>query len=428
MLKWSEPVVIDGVETTASDWLREHYHEYTAQDAAELLSGLGIGSIGRDAVRWHLRKHGLRIGRGVRPRPRNPHAATGAPTEADAVIKFLRKRGPCTLRELSEHLDRAEVTVAGIIERMRTAGYGIEQDERRVTVPQTPRSALETQPLFRGGREVNISFGIVSDTHAGSKYEQPTALHDIVNVMHEEYGIQHILHAGDAFAGMGIYRGQQNEVYAITAEEQAEAAAGNLPRIPGVTYYMLGGNHDYSFYRASGFDCRVMLAQLGRDDIVLLGYDVDDVPLLPSIDARLWHPSGGAAYALSYRGQKYAAQMAFDELMDVVIGDKPTPTVRVVVIGHFHTTYMFDQGPMVVLGAGCFEGQNGYLKTKGLVPQIGGWVVHCRFVDGMLHRITPERIRYREIEDDWRPWYTRRRAVNREITVMEPIFKIQESS
>jgi len=74
----------------------------------------------------------------------------------------------------------------------------------------------------------------------------------------------------------------------------------------------------------------------------------------------------------------------------------------------------------------CFEGQTGYLQRKGLTPYIGGWIAQCRFVDGFLHRLTPIRIRYREIEQDWRPWWAKRQAVGREITAMEPIFSLPE--
>jgi len=162
-----------------------------------------------------------------------------------------------------------------------------------------------------------------------------------------------------------------------------------------------------------------------RPDITLLDYDAATIPLLDGMDARMWHPSGGPAYALSYRGQKYASQLAFDELMSVVMGEKSKPTIRLVAVGHFHVQFMFDQGPMVVVGTGCFEGQNSYLKRKGLVPHVGGWIIRARVIDGILHRVEPIRFRYREIEDDWRAWWAKRQA-KRETTVLEPIFSLVE--
>jgi len=343
--------------------------------------------------------------------------------KAGDVIRALR-REPQTLRELSQAVDRSEDTVSQVIEEMQAAGYGIERDERRVTLPSKPVVTFESPPLFPAGDTVEFNFGIASDTHGASHAEQVTALHDFVDTAYGEYNVRHILHAGDAFAGWGVYRGQQTEVYATSGEEQAEVVANNLPRKNGLAWYLLGGNHDYSFFRLAGLDVRRELALRGRDDITLLPYDEADVPLLPGIEARLWHPSGGIPYALSYRGQKGAEQIAQDELMQVVMGEKHAPTIRLVVIGHLHVMYLFDHGPMVVVGAGCFEGRNSYLKRKGLVPHIGGWIMRCRFVDGMLHRIEPVRIRYREIEDDWRAWWVKRQAKRGEVEVMEPIFSL----
>jgi len=360
------------------------------------------------------------------PVPEQSEEFCGVP--ARDVIRAL-KRKPRTLHELSEVVDRAESTVEDIIAEMVAAGYAIERDEqRRVLLPDKPAGDYEPSlALFpEGGQTFEICFGVVSDTHGGSRAEQVTALRDFVHIAREEYGVRHILHGGDTFAGYGVYRGQAADLYAITGEEQADAVANNLPEYDDLTWYLLGGNHDYAFFKSAGLDVRRELVSLGRDDVVLLDYDAADVPLLPGVEARLWHPSGGVPYALSYRGQKGAAQLAQDELMSVVMGEKPKPTIRLMLIGHLHVMYMFDHGPMTVIGMGCFEGQTNYLRRKGLVPHVGGWILRCQFVDGMLHRLDPVRIRYREIEDDWKPWWARRQAKREEVEELEPIFSLAE--
>jgi predicted phosphodiesterase len=367
--------------------------------------------------RHRVRKHVENLK--IRGDVRKERSFCGIP--ASALVNALR-RGPLSYQQLSAVFDRSEVTMRQVTADMIANGYSVVRDQRKVVLPDTPAVDFEPEPLFRSGDTVDISFGVVSDTHGGSHFEQVTALQDFCHIAQEEFGIKHILHPGDAFAGRGVYRGQDSEVYAVNGCDQADAVACNLPE--GFTWWLLGGNHDYSFYRGSGLDVRHELRRIGRDDIKLLPYDVADVPLLPGIDARLWHPSGGAPYALSYRGQKGAAQIAQDELMRVVMGDKTKPTIRLLIIGHLHVQYMFDHGPMVVIGAGCFEGQNGYLKRKPLVPHIGAWILQCRFVDGMLHRITPVRFRYREIEDDWRPYWSRRQAERVDVEKMEPIFSL----
>lgn len=334
------------------------------------------------------------------------------------LYKVLKK-GPKTLDELSEVIDRAPSSVSTLLGKMSQAGYSIQSDMNWVTVSPLPiLEDAEQKPLFGKGKTFECAFGVAGDLHQGSKFEQVSALRDFVHIAKEEYGVEHILNPGDTYAGTKVYRGQEMDNYVFSGMDQVEVGANNRPT--DVHWYDLGGNHDYSFYKASGIDVRRRILDY-RDDITLLDYDVADVPLLPGIDARLWHPSGGPAYALSYRGQKYASQLAFQELMDVTVGDKPKPTIRLLLIGHFHTFFMFDQGPITVLGTGCFEGQNSYLKRKGLIPSINGTIFKCKFIDGMLHRLEFARIKYREIEEDWRYWYSKN-PPQRSITKMVPIF------
>ena len=352
-LSWYKATAIRGEEVSPTDWLRAHYMEYTATEAAAILSKLGLGAIGEAGVRNHLRtKHGLSYGQGRKPTmagggdalPDDRTMACGV--RVQAVVAFLKRKGAVSLRDLSEYLDRSEATVMQMLDEMKRMGFKVQRDHRQAVLPDVPVTDYQVQPLFDPGETVDICMGIVSDTHGGSRFEQVTALKDFVHVAHEEYGVKHMLHCGDAFAGMGVYRGQAAEVYARKADEQAETVANNRPAYDDLRWYLLGGNHCYSYYRLAGLDVRELLAEKDREDITLLGYDAADLPLLPGVDARLWHPSGGPAYALSYRGQKYASELAFDELMAVTMGDKPRPTVRMLLIGHFHCCFMFDQAPL----------------------------------------------------------------------------------
>ena len=52
--------------------------------------------------------------------------------------------------------------------------------------------------------------------------------------------------AGDLCDGAGIYPGQELEQYASTADEQEASVINNIPRKPGLKYFVLGGNHDLS--------------------------------------------------------------------------------------------------------------------------------------------------------------------------------------
>jgi len=349
--------------------------------------------------------------------------------DASKVVRILRK-APQTREQLSGVLDRSEQTVDAIINDMIEAGYSIERQQERYMVPAKPVLDTDLPHLFAPqAASQNITFGIASDTHVGSKAEQPTALNDFCRIAHDEYGVRHFLHPGDLLAGFGVYRGQAMDLYETSGVGQARAAIHNLPYFSDSHWWILGGNHDYSFYKTAGLDARREMLQdhpdhglAAREDITLLPYDACDLPLLSGIHAHLWHPAGGIPYAYSYRGQRAADQLAFDELMKVTVGDKPKPTLRFLLIGHMHVMYSFFAGPIFVLGCGCFEGRNSFLLRKGLVPHIGGWIIQCQFIDTFLHRVSPTAIRYREVADDWRHWNAERLAKGREVIEYAPIF------
>ena len=52
---------------------------------------------------------------------------------------------------------------------------------------------------------------------------------------------------------------------------------------------------------------------------------------------------------------------------------------------------------------GSFEGQTNYLKRKGLVPSIGGWIVKATLgLNGLLKNFEAKYYIFNEIEDDYR--------------------------
>jgi len=368
---------------------------------------------------WGLR---ARFGMGIEA-SEVPEVSESGRDEIDPqrIIRLL-KRGPVTLRELSNQLDRGEPTIDRILEQMMALGYGIERTEQQLALPPVPQ-VTSPPPIIRGPA-TTIRFGIMSDPHFGSLSEQPTGARHWLEEIYNE-GVRHVVVAGDWVAGQGVYPGQEHEVYVHTAGEQVEATDARLPRLEGLRYYGIGGNHDYSFYRLMGQDVVRMLADR-REDVVHLGYDTADVPLLPGVDARLWHPRGGPAYALSYKGQKYVEQLTQDELMKLILGEKVRPTVRFVIIGHFHRAGAFPMGPIWVIYAGAWEGQTQYAKSKGHVPQIGGWLVECDLHEGALQRIKLEWMQYAELERDYEH-YAIPYAGPVEGQKLEPLFSLKGS-
>lgn len=339
------------------------------------------------------------------------------------VVKHLRD-GPLALEALANRLDRGQDAVALALEAMAQAGYGVVREETTVKLPRyTPPARA---PVLLDGASRHVRFAVASDWYIASKAAQVSALRAFLDVAVKKHECEHILVPGDVCAGYGVYRGQANEVYAIGADDQLDALINTVPEYKGVQFYVLGGNHDYSFIKTSGFNI-VDAACRRRADWTYLGFDEATVPLTESLDIVLWHPSGGVPYALSYRGQKFAAELAQRELADIIVGKKERPRTRFVFWGHLHVADSFPYGPIRVTGPGCFEGRNSYLKQKGLTPQIQGIVVEAWLTDeGLIQRHVAHEYSFIEQEDDWKTAYQPALARRGRERVV-PLYRLKES-
>jgi hypothetical protein len=323
--------------------------------------------------------------------------AAACELDLDAVADAIRNR-PMTLRQLSRQFDRSEDTLAGAIGALKERDLHIVETTQGVvldtrTAPTLPPTTLDLDSMV-------LTLAVASDLHCGSKAQQITNL-----IRFERYaverGAQAILHTGDLFAGLNVYRGQINDLTVASADGQRRIAERMLAQYDGVKRLVLGGNHDFSFIKATGHDAVKTLCR-GREDMTYLGYDVADVALTDRCSVRLWHPSGGVPYAVSYRLQKGMEQAAYEELSQAIEHDG-APNLRLVLSGHLHVECEVSRGPITGAQCGCFEGRTNYLKSKGLFPQVGGAIWRIWLTDGgLIQRKQYEFVQMSEIVDDWK--------------------------
>lgn len=344
------------------------------------------------------------------------------------VIEILRTK-PRSLSEIADRLDRGRTVVDDCIQQMMRDNYGIVIQENKVSLP--PYVPPPPMPTLCDGHQNRIRFAVLSDPHFGSKYIQTSALLRFLKIAHDDYGITRFLWTGDLTAGVGVYRGQANDLYAHTVDDQIDSLCNTIPVWEDTAHILLGGNHDYSFMKANGHNA-ILAASRIRSDFLYAGFDQVEIPLVEIegkmvSSAILWHPSGGVPYALSYRGQKFAAEVTREELLAVVLGGKPGPTVRFVFWGHLHVAEWFPYGPMDVMGPGCFEGTNGYLKQKGLRPVIRGLILEADITDqGLLSSTHVHPFGFGELEDDYHAAYNPLLA--REVKAsLEPVFRLRKN-
>ncbi len=333
---------------------------------------------------------------------------TRSPSEKkiDPVVflEAIRGKKYVTIDELSEKFDRSRRTIIDMIRDLQSRGYAIRLDEEEVSIDALPVERLPTL-LDHSTRE--IVFGVVSDLHAGSLYAQPSNLQAFIETAYDEYGVRHIFIPGDLTTGVNGYRGHDEDLVApirgvhspIVTHAQVALVDMFLPKLDGLKYYAIGGNHDYWHVVSNGLDPIAILANK-RDDFFNLGYTVADVPLTERVYVRLFHPKGGVPYAASYRAQKTLEQVAYEELSRAIM-QNDNPLARIILMGHLHIEVKLTRWPMVAAQVGCFEGRTNYIKERGLFPQIGGCIFRLRLTnEGKIQRVDYTFIPLEEIEGD----------------------------
>lgn len=208
----------------------------------------------------------------------------------------------------------------------------------------------------------SFQIGVVSDTHLGSCYQQLTFLKHFYKEC-QKLGITKILHAGDMIEGNGkLYRGQMYEMFLHGASNQLRYIIKNYPKYEGVETYVIGGSHDYSFYKESGYDILEEISKK-RKDIKYLGM-FGAYLNIGQLKFYLMHGSGGVAYARSYKLQKIIEQLA------------PEAKPHILLLGHYHTPCHLPMYRNVEgFQLGCFQSQTPYLRSKAQYPAIGGIIL-----------------------------------------------------
>jgi len=205
-------------------------------------------------------------------------------------------------------------------------------------------------------------FGIISDTHIGSKYQQISFLKWFYKYI-KGRGAKFVLHAGDISDGEFVYPSQQYEVFLQGVSQQAEYIIKNYPSC--LPTYFITGNHDTRAFEISGVDIGKIISD-NRPDMFYLG-QLGAYVYFGGVKAYLVHPLGIQAYAISYKAQKLIEAFSTE--------NKP----NLLIIGHFHQAYQLFVRNVYALGGGGFQGQTPYLRRKAVFPIIGGYYIEVLF-------------------------------------------------
>ena len=226
--------------------------------------------------------------------------------------------------------------------------------------------------------KINNEFGIVSDTHLGSKYNALDELQYFYDILYDE-GITQVFHAGDLSDGVNVYKGQMYEQVAWGFDDQINYIVKNYPRRKGIKTYWIEGNHDTSYYNQIGASLGSKLNKL-RDDLICLGMlfarVYDDI----SID--ILHLRKSRAYAVSYPLQAYLRELPPSRHPDILI------------LGHRHHAYFGLFQDTYCFEAGNFQYVTPYALERGKGQPVAGWIVRIERERGKIKKISPTLINF----------------------------------
>lgn len=257
-------------------------------------------------------------------------------------------------RSFQKEVDEMELSKAKeieLLEELAKRGYTSTKTEVKIDLTfQFPKA------------DTPIRLGVVSCTHLGSKYQQPTLLTHFYQYC-KSLGITKIIHCGDIIEGDGrLYRGQLHEMFLFGSDAQREYAVQAYPKVEGITTYIISGNHDDTFWKDEGYDIVKAICER-RKDLKYLGMTGAFMEF-GKIKIYILHKSGGVAYARSYHLQKIIEQLS------------PQQKPHILLTGGDHVSNHLPMYRNVeAFLVGCFQAQTPYMKAKGIYPAIQGLIL-----------------------------------------------------
>lgn len=296
-------------------------------------------------------------------------------TQENKVLDWLKKR-PYSVGELSRKLDRSKETIIKIKDSLREKGYDVKlgEDTKQITLDKEPKKQIEPEkiPVYR--RE--IKFGLISDTHLTSVYQQISLLKMAYKVGEEEK-IDIMLHAGDFTDGWKHFKGAEFTTFAKGVDKIIDYTIEQYPKSEKFKTRLIGGRHDMTTKTAFGFNMLRKICEK-RPDLLYSGDTMGDFEFRKA-RIRLHHPTGGLAYAKSYRAQKVVEALVGNIIQVIRQTMDITQLPLIVGFGHTHTAFFFPYMGSLVFSIPCFQAQTPYLEGRGLYPDIGMWIIRIRF-------------------------------------------------
>jgi hypothetical protein len=289
----------------------------------------------------------------------------------------LRKtllRGEHTIEEMQRCYGLTEKEATALLNEYREAGANVVERGGRFSIDR--HLAVDDERVWKvvGKKGQPYRFGLIADTHLGSKHCRLDVCEDLYDWFARE-GIKTVYHAGNWIDGEARFNKHELVPEAHGMQAQLDYFVEHYPQRDGIeTHYVTGDDHEGWYAQREGVDIGRMLQdtahRAGRRDLVHLGYKEAFITLEhpgTKKHARLLidHPGGGSSYAVSYAAQK--------RVESAQGGEKPA----IWCFGHWHKSgYFVARGVHCIL-VPCTKDLDTFGRKKGLEYVVGGVIVEA---------------------------------------------------
>lgn len=292
----------------------------------------------------------------------------------DVRKEILKTKGEFSPESISRQLEVDSQAVKAVIDTLMADGYRfIDNGGIYLRTRNSSPSNFDATKLFKDGL---LHFGLISDSHLGSKKERLDCLEMTYDRFQHE-GIKTVFHVGDWMDGVNVYKGQELEVNVYGQQAQIDYTIDKFPKRSGIQTIGISGNHDEKGFERGGADPMVSVARARRDITYIGQYDAD-IKLGDNVTMELMHPTGNVAYALSYKAQRDINNRSPDNLPNILA------------YGHYHTSFYMHYRGIEFLQVPCFKDAGYFEKRLGLNPTIGAWIIDGKTNGETIQNFKPD--------------------------------------
>lgn len=288
----------------------------------------------------------------------------------DKLYRLMKKEE--SFNSLKDRLNMSSNELYGLIDMLQQYGRNIDivdiDGELVVRKYFQKRKHYEVKPPKE---ELHMKqFGVVSDTHYGSIWSQPSMVNTFC---YEAYnrGITDMFHIGDISDGdyHTIRPDYVKHVFLYGATAHVDYAAKTLPKYPGMKWKVICGSHDESHsFNYGPFDFGKELEKRRKNDLEYIGQD-KGIVCFDKCKIELFHPGGGTSRILSTKPQNGIDQIPSNT--------KPNLSLR----GHYHKVYYMLYRNIHMLLCPCNVDQSRFMMKNEIPNLMGDYFVTIWYDD-----------------------------------------------